>query len=101
MHDGQQTATQIIPAVGNVSADPKQVQLGLMIGIQAPPDRSPSTPVRSRLGNGFTAFGSYAKGSVTGLVDIPASIPKLFQATTSDKPRSADAAGRRGRHGAA
>jgi len=91
VRDGQQKTTQITPAVGNVSADPKQVQLGLMIGIQAPPEVTKHPGPVSALGNGFSAFGSYAKGSVTGLVNIPASIPKLFQATTSDKPRSADA----------
>ena len=88
---GQQQTTTITPQVGNVSADPKKVQLGLMIGIQAPPLVYQHPGFLNEVGNGFTGFGTYAKGSVTGLVDIPASIPKLFQATTSDKPRDANA----------
>jgi membrane-associated protease RseP (regulator of RpoE activity) len=87
---GQQYTTTIVPAVGNTSTDPKKVQLGLMIGIQAPQLTYRHPGLLNEVGNGFTSFGSYAKGSVVGLVDIPASIPKLFQATTSDKPRSAD-----------
>ncbi|MEY9857358.1 membrane-associated protease RseP (regulator of RpoE activity) [Catenulispora sp. GAS73] len=88
---GQQQTTTITPQVGNVSADPKKVLLGLMIGIQAPPPVYQHPGFLNEVGNGFTGFGTYAKGSVTGLVDIPASIPKLFQATTSDKPRDANA----------
>jgi membrane-associated protease RseP (regulator of RpoE activity) len=88
---GQQQTTTITPAVGNVSADPKQVQLGLMIGIQAPPLTYQHPGFLNEVGNGFDTYGSYIKGSVTGLVNIPASIPKLFQATTSDKPRDPNA----------
>jgi membrane-associated protease RseP (regulator of RpoE activity) len=91
VRNGQEQTTKIVPAVGDVSADPKKVQLGLMIGIQAPPLVYQHPGFLNEAGNGFTAFGSFAKGSVTGLVDIPASIPKLFQATTSDKPRDANA----------
>jgi len=92
---GQQLTTQITPAVGNVSGDPSQVQLGLMIGIQAPPLVTKHPGPISALGQGFSDFGSNAKASVTGLVDIPASIPKLFQkpadngnnaAAVSDRP---------------
>lgn len=91
LHAGQTQTTTITPAVGNVASDPKQVQLGLMIGIQAPAGGYQRPGLASEVGNGFTTFGSYVKGSVTGLVDIPASIPKLFQATTSDKPRDPNA----------
>jgi len=91
VRDGQQHTTTITPAVGNVSADPKQVQLGLMIGIQAPPLVYQHPGFLNEVGNGFDTYGSYVKGSVTGLVNIPASIPKLFQATTSDKPRDPNA----------
>jgi len=91
VRDGQQHTTTITPAVGNVSADPKQVQLGLMIGIQAPPLVYRHPGFLNEVGNGFDTYGSYVKGSVTGLVNIPASIPKLFQATTSDKPRDPNA----------
>ncbi|ACU76585.1 peptidase M50 [Catenulispora acidiphila DSM 44928] len=91
VRDGQQHTTTITPSVGNISADPSKVQLGLMIGIQAPQLVWTHPGFANEVGNGFTTFGSFAKGSVTGLIDIPASIPKLFQATTSDKPRSADA----------
>ena len=91
VRDGRQHTTEITPAVGNVSADPKQVQLGLMIGIQAPPAVWKHPGFAGEVGNGFTTYGSYIKGSVTGLVNIPASIPKLFQATTSDKPRDPNA----------
>ena len=89
--NGQEQTTTIVPAVGNVSTDPKKVVLGLMIGIQAPQPTFRHPGFANEVGNGFTSFGSFAKGSVTGLVDIPASIPKLFQATTSDKPRDANA----------
>jgi membrane-associated protease RseP (regulator of RpoE activity) len=91
VRDGQQQTTTITPAVGNVSADPKQVQLGLMIGIQAPPLTYQHPGFLNEVGTGFDTYGSYIKGSVTGLVNIPASIPKLFQATTSDKPRDPNA----------
>ncbi|WP_194913033.1 M50 family metallopeptidase [Catenulispora rubra] len=91
LRDGQQQTTTITPQVGNISADPKKVQLGLMIGIQAPRPVYQHPGFLNEVGNGFTGFGTLAKGSVTGLVDIPASIPKLFQATTSDKPRDANA----------
>ncbi|GAA2032416.1 site-2 protease family protein [Catenulispora yoronensis] len=87
VRDGQRQTTSITPAVGNVSVDPAKVQLGLMIGIQAPRLAYTHPGFLNEVGNGFTTFGSFAKGSVTGLIDIPASIPKLFQATTSDKPR--------------
>jgi membrane-associated protease RseP (regulator of RpoE activity) len=88
---GQPHETTITPEVGNISGDPKKPQLGLMIGIQAPLLAYTHPGFANEVGNGFTTFGSYAKGSVTGLVDIPASIPKLFQATTSDKPRDPNA----------
>lgn len=91
VRDGKQQTTTITPAVGNVSADPKQVQLGLMIGIQAPPLTYRHPGFLNEVGNGFDTYGSYLKGSVTGLVNIPASIPKLFQATTGDKPRDPNA----------
>ena len=92
VRDGQQHTTTITPQVGNVSADPKQVQLGLMIGIQAPPLTYQHPGFLNEVGNGFDTYGSYIKGSVTGLVNIPASIPKLFQAATNtNQPRSADA----------
>ncbi|MBS2532328.1 site-2 protease family protein [Catenulispora sp. NF23] len=92
LRNGQQETTKITPAVGNVAADPNQVQLGLMIGIQAPPEITKHPGPVSALGQGFSDFGTYAKGSVTGLVDIPASIPKLFQAATNtSQPRSANA----------
>ena len=90
--DGQPHSTTIVPAVGNNSTDPKTVNLALMIGIQAPPLVYQHPGLLNETGNAFTTFGSYAKGSVTGLVDIPASIPKLFQAATNtSQPRSANA----------
>ena len=88
---GQQYTTSIVPVVGNNSTDPKKVNLALMIGIQAPVGSYQHPGLANEVGRGFTSFGSLAKGSVTGLIDIPASIPKLFQATTSDKPRDANA----------
>jgi len=41
--------------------DPKKVQLGLMIGIQAPPLVYQHPGFLNEAGNGFTAFGSYAR----------------------------------------
>jgi membrane-associated protease RseP (regulator of RpoE activity) len=59
------------------------------IGIQPSYEVVRKNPIAA-VGEGFTTWGSTAKASVVGLIDIPKSIPKLFQSTTSDKPRSAD-----------
>jgi membrane-associated protease RseP (regulator of RpoE activity) len=41
-------------------------------------------------GYGVTQWGSIFKGSIVGLADIPKSIPKLFDSTVSNAPRTAD-----------
>lgn len=85
-----QPPVEVTPATGNISADKNKIVLGTMIGIGAPaPSMNRLNPIAA-VGNGFMQFGSLAKGSVQGLIDIPKSIPKLFQQTTGNTPRSAD-----------
>jgi membrane-associated protease RseP (regulator of RpoE activity) len=90
LRGGQPVPLKVKPVTGNVSGDKTKVQLGTMIGISAPDGtRERMNPIAA-IGDGFTQFGSIAKSSVVGLVDIPKSIPKLFDQTGSNKPRSAD-----------
>ena len=94
VHDGVQKTGTITPSVGNQLKDTSQYQAGLMIGIQAPDRVTENVSVPASIGQGFTDWGSNAKASLQGLVDIPKSIPKLFQkadsggsgAAVSDRP---------------
>jgi membrane-associated protease RseP (regulator of RpoE activity) len=81
--NGQQIPLDpIIPAAGSSKQN-------LLVGIASGSVAVHYSPIQA-VGQGFTSWGSYFKGSVQGLADIPASIPKLFKQTTSDTPRSAD-----------
>ena len=80
VHDGvRHTSPPVSPAVGNQLKDTSKYQAGLMIGIQPPDPVHENVSVPASIGQGFTDWGSNAKASLQGLVDIPASIPKLFQ----------------------
>lgn len=91
LRGGQKIALDpIVPAPGNVASDKNKYQAGMLIGIQAPDPYTVSVgPVRA-VGQGFTNWGSTAKASLQGLVNIPASIPKLFQQTTTSTARTGD-----------
>ena len=68
--DGKTTtvaAIGIVPVINNVHKDPLNA-----------------------VGYGVTQWGSIFKGSIVGLGDIPKSIPKLFDSTVSNAPRTAD-----------
>jgi membrane-associated protease RseP (regulator of RpoE activity) len=91
VRDGRQLPPMsIIPERGNASTEKGKYSAGLLIGISAPDAYTKNVNPIQAVGEGFTQFGSIAKSSVQGLVDIPASIPKLFKQTTSNQPRSAD-----------
>lgn len=79
VHDGVQQTHTIDPAVGNQLKDTSKYQAGLLIGIQPPDAIHKNVSVPASIGQGFTAWGSNAKASLSGLVDIPKSIPKLFE----------------------
>jgi membrane-associated protease RseP (regulator of RpoE activity) len=80
VHDGvRHTSPPVSPAVGNQLKDTSKYQAGLLIGIQPPDPVHKDVSVPAALGQGFTDWGSNAKASLQGLVDIPKSIPKLFQ----------------------
>ena len=82
------TSTPITPAIGNKSSAPKAVCKGLMVGITPPAPQTKDLSVPAAAGQGFSDWGSDFKASVAGLVDIPKSIPKLFQ-----KQQSTDGGG--------
>ncbi|GAA2004094.1 site-2 protease family protein [Catenulispora subtropica] len=85
VHDGRtQTSPQVSPAVGNQLKDTSKYQAGLLIGIQPPDPVHQDVSVPASIGQGFTSWGSNAKASLQGLVDIPKSIPKLFQKQATD-----------------
>ncbi|NUR26454.1 MAG: site-2 protease family protein [Catenulispora sp.] len=95
LHDGVQHTGTATPSVGNQLKDTSTYQAGLMIGIQAPERVTKDVGVPAAIGQGFTSWGSNAKASLQGLVDIPKSIPKLFEkqatgngaaAAPSDRP---------------
>ena len=95
VHDGVQHTSKITPAVGNQLKDTSKYQAGLLIGIQPPDPVHHDVSVPAAIGQGFTDWGSNAKSSLQGLVDIPKSIPKLFEkqdtgngaaAAPSDRP---------------
>jgi membrane-associated protease RseP (regulator of RpoE activity) len=90
LRDGARVPIQVTPQTGNKSVDNTKVTLGTMIGINVPPPHTQRLNPVASVGNGFTQFGSIAKNSVVGLIDIPKSIPKLFQQTTGNKPRTSD-----------
>ncbi|MBW8803099.1 MAG: site-2 protease family protein [Catenulisporales bacterium] len=94
VHDGVQTTKTITPEVGNQLKDTSQYQAGLMIGIQAPDRVTKDVSVPAAIGQGFTDWGSNAKASLQGLVDIPKSIPKLFQKQATSGGGSAPATDR-------
>jgi membrane-associated protease RseP (regulator of RpoE activity) len=89
VRNGQTIPLTVTPRTAQKPDDNGKAENYTAIGISPVFQNVHKGPLNA-VGYGFTQWGTIFKGSIQGLADIPKSIPKLFDSTVSNAPRTAD-----------